>query len=62
MALFSMTVIGVLPIGHLAGGAIAEFAGPRWTVALGGFVCLAGTIAYHYCVTGTRLPDLKREI
>jgi MFS family permease len=61
MALFSMTVIGVLPIGHLFGGAVAEFAGPRWTVSLGGVVCLAGSFAYRYYVTEIRPSDSKRE-
>ena len=47
MALFSITVVGVLPLGQLAGGAIAEKLGARWTVFLGGLVCLAGAVAYR---------------
>lgn len=61
MALYSMTVIGVLPIGHLAGGAIAELAGPRWTVFAGGVICLAGTFAYRRYVAEIHNSILKRE-
>lgn len=46
MALFSMTVLGVMPLGQLAGGAIAERMGARATVFLGGLLGLAGTLGY----------------
>jgi MFS family permease len=46
MSLFSITVIGVLPLGQLAGGAIAEQLGARWTVFLGGLLGLIAA-AYH---------------
>jgi MFS family permease len=46
MALFSVTVVGVMPIGHIAGGAVAENVGARWTVFLAGLMCLLG--AWHY--------------
>ena len=47
MALYSMTVVGVLPIGHLAGGAAAEQIGPRWTVFWGGLVCTLAALAFR---------------
>ncbi len=47
MALYSMTVVGVLPLGHLAGGAAAEHIGPRWTVFLGGLVCTAAALTFR---------------
>jgi len=46
MALFSMTVLGVMPAGQLLGGATAERLGARGTVFLGGLLGLAGTLGY----------------
>jgi MFS family permease len=46
MALFSMTVLGVMPLGQLVGGAIAERMGARATVFLGGLLGLAATLGY----------------
>jgi predicted MFS family arabinose efflux permease len=57
MSLYSMTVTGVLPLGHLAGGAVAEVLGPRWTVFLGGVICLGGTLAYRQF-----LPEIRHSI
>lgn len=61
MALFSMTVIGVLPLGQLAGGLIAEKAGARWTVFLGGLVCLAGAVAYRRSLEAIRRAVGRQE-
>lgn len=55
MALFSMTVLGVMPLGQLLGGAIAERMGARATVFLGGLLGLAGTLGYW------RIADLIRQ-
>lgn len=49
MALYSMTVVGVLPVGHLVGGAVAEQIGPRWTVFWSGLACLLATIWFRRC-------------
>lgn len=40
MGLYSMMVIGMLPIGSLLSGALASAVGSRWTTALGGFASL----------------------
>lgn len=40
MGLYSMMLIGMMPIGSLLAGALASAAGARWTVALGGLVSL----------------------
>jgi MFS family permease len=40
MALYSMSVLGMIPLGNLAAGALAEVAGARWTAFAGGVVCL----------------------
>jgi MFS family permease len=41
MGLYSMMVIGMLPLGSLAAGALANLAGPRVAVAMGGALSLA---------------------
>jgi MFS family permease len=52
MALFSMVVTGLLPIGSLASGAIAEVYGARFVVLVAGAVCLAGAIGLRYAMPG----------
>jgi MFS family permease len=42
MALYTMSVVGMIPIGNLAAGALADWIGPRWTAWIGGAVCIAG--------------------
>lgn len=61
MALFSMTVVGVLPLGHLAGGAVAEHMGARWTVFFGGALCLAGAVLFRRMVPAIHRSILKEE-
>lgn len=43
MSLFSMTFMGVAPVGNLAFGAIAERVGAPWTVAVGGAICVGAS-------------------
>jgi predicted MFS family arabinose efflux permease len=62
MALYSMTVVGVLPLGHLAGGAIAELVGARWTVCAGGVLCLAAALLFRRAVTAIHTSERNREI
>jgi MFS family permease len=40
MGLYSMMVIGMIPAGSLLAGALAGYAGSRWTVSLGGLLGL----------------------
>jgi len=47
MALYSMTVIGVLPLGSLAAGAMAERLGARLTVLVGGVLCLGASLVFR---------------
>ena len=42
MALYTMTVVGMIPLGNLAAGAMAEVIGARATAFAGGMVCLGG--------------------
>jgi MFS family permease len=47
MALYSMTVIGVLPLGNLAAGAVAHAVGPRAAVFLGAAAVLAAALNFR---------------
>ncbi|HBY64320.1 MAG TPA: MFS transporter, partial [Solibacterales bacterium] len=48
MALYSMMVIGFLPLGSLAAGTLAEQIGARWTVFLGGVLCLGAAAVFRF--------------
>ena len=61
MALYAMTVVGMLPLGHLAGGAIAQRIGPRWTVFIGGLLCLAAALWFRRALPMIRRAVAKRE-
>lgn len=54
MSIYSMVVIGFLPFGSLASGALAQHIGPRWTVLLGGLMCLAASLIYRALLPGFR--------
>lgn len=61
MAFYSMTVVGMLPLGHLAGGAVAEKIGPRWTVFIGGLLCLIAALWFRRALPMIRQSIGKRE-
>jgi len=46
MALYTMMVVGMLPLGNLSAGAAAEHIGVRWTVCMGGLLTLAAAGAF----------------
>jgi MFS family permease len=48
MALYAMVVIGLGPFGSLAAGGLAHQFGPRITMALGGILALAASIAFSF--------------
>ena len=52
MALFSMVVTGLLPIGSLASGALAEAFGARAVVIAASLCCLAGALALRFAMPG----------
>jgi MFS family permease len=54
MAVYSMMLMGMTPFGALVGGWVAERIGAPYAVAFGGFVCLAGAIAFNI-----RLPAIR---
>jgi MFS family permease len=56
MAVYSMMFMGMAPLGALMAGSLAGILGAPVTVALGGAVCIAGSILF-----GLRLPKLRVE-
>ncbi|MBL8290815.1 MAG: MFS transporter [Bryobacterales bacterium] len=47
MSLYSMTVVGMLPLGNLAAGAAAHLIGVRWTVAAGALLSAAAALLWR---------------
>ena len=56
MAVYSMTLLGMAPIGGLIAGALAHSLGAARTLAIGGGVCIVGAIIFRRF-----LPALRRE-
>lgn len=61
MALYSMTVVGMLPLGSLAAGALSERIGARWTVFGGAVVCLAAGLFFRRHLDAIRTAPPHRE-
>ena len=56
MAIYSMMFMGMVPLGALLSGAVADRIGAPWTVAIGGIGAIAGGIAF-----GRHLPKMRVE-
>jgi MFS family permease len=57
MGLFTVSFMGMVPLGSLAAGAVAEWIGPYHTLAVGGVACmLTGLWLWR------QLPELRRHI
>jgi MFS family permease len=56
MAVYSMMFMGMAPFGALLSGSLAEKFGAPMTVAIGGAICIAGSIFF-----GWKLPKLRDE-
>jgi MFS family permease len=56
MAVYSMTLLGMAPIGAFLSGAIAEHIGAPWTVALGGLGAIAAAAVF-----ARHLPTIRVE-
>jgi len=50
MSLYAVAVMGVMPIGSLAGGEIASHIGPSHTVAVGAVVCTLAGLLYRHMI------------
>lgn len=57
MSLFTMSFIGMVPIGSLGAGAVAGLIGPRETLLVGAVSCLAGT-AYF----ARQMPAIREKV
>jgi len=56
MSVYSMMFMGMAPFGALMAGAVAHRLGAPLTVALGGAVCIAGSLVF-----GSKWPSLRGE-
>jgi len=54
MSLFTMSFMGTVPLGNLAGGTLANYIGAPNTLILGGICCIAGSFVFY-----KQLPTLK---
>jgi len=54
MSVYSMMFMGMAPLGALLAGTLAEILGAPWTVAIGGTVCILGSLVFIL-----RLPKLE---
>ena len=61
MAMYSMVVVGMLPIGNLLGGAIAEIIGVRWTIFTGALLCLAAVLLWRRSLPPGRFHRSKEN-
>jgi MFS family permease len=57
MSLYTMSFLGMIPMGSLAAGALADVIGAPWTLALSGFCCIGAGLVFW-----TRLPLLRTHI
>ena len=57
MSLFSMSFLGMVPMGNLVAGIIADFIGATTTLALCGACCVAAGVVYW-----TKLPRLRTHM
>jgi len=56
MSIYSMMFMGMVPLGALFAGAIADRIGAPWTVAIGGLAAICGAILF-----GRNLPKIRVE-
>jgi MFS family permease len=56
MSVYSMMFMGMAPLGALLAGSLAGILGAPYTVALGGAVCILGSLIF-----ALRLPYLREE-
>jgi predicted MFS family arabinose efflux permease len=48
MGFFAMANVGVLPLGSLGGGALAETVGASWVVLGGGLICILAAVVFRW--------------
>jgi MFS family permease len=57
MSFYTMSFLGMAPVGSLCAGFAAERIGAPWTIALGGVVCIGGGLWFY-----ATLPRLRAEM
>jgi MFS family permease len=57
MSLYSMSYIGMAPLGSLLAGGLAARVGAPLTIAIGGILCIGAALLF-----GQRLPALREEV
>ncbi|MBE9051242.1 MFS transporter [Nostocales cyanobacterium LEGE 11386] len=57
MSLYTMSFLGMIPLGHLLGGFLANRIGADNTLFIDGIVCILGSIIFY-----RKLPELKQTI
>ncbi len=57
MAFYSMAIMGMTPFGSLLGGSLAAVIGAPRTIALGGVICVAGSLWFR-----RELPEIRKLI
>ena len=60
LAVYSMMFMGMAPFGSLSAGAVAHHIGAPWTVAIGGFACIGGSVLFLLYLPSVR--DEAREL
>src|ERR1039457_264975 len=56
MSLYSMMFVGMAPVGALMGGAVADWIGAPWAVAIGGIACVCAALMFYL-----KLPPVRVE-
>jgi MFS family permease len=56
MSLYSMMFVGMAPVGALMGGAVADWIGAPWAVAIGGIACVCAALMFYL-----KLPAVRVE-
>jgi MFS family permease len=62
MALYSMTVVGLGPLGSLAAGALAHAVGVRVTVLAGGLLCLLAAFVFRFRMASFQLTVRENAV
>jgi MFS family permease len=57
MAFYSLSFLGMMPLGNLLAGVAARQVGPSWTIAVGGVLCIAAALRFS-----RKLPELRRWV
>lgn len=57
MSFYSLSFMGMMPLGSLLAGVVARQIGPSLTLAIGGVACICGAIDFY-----RKLPNLRKHV